>query len=110
MLQLTLWPWLVAKQRKGNSLKPEGPLLSAQLTLDVLSDSQLVEKLRAICSRWAAGESSSQQLDLPAVAIGREIYRRGGINAMRQAFVTLGEILGKRALEMTWDGIGEWLG
>lgn len=81
----------------------------AELELTGKSKDALVAMLREICGRYAANETG-QELGLPAVAIGEELYRRGGISAMQEAHSALHGMHGSRTLDMVWNGIGEWRG
>lgn len=77
--------------------------------LESTSIEELIRRLRTICDRWAANETSAM-LDAEARGIGAELNRRGGMAEMRAAHRALGPIRGARTLDMTWNGIGDWMG
>jgi len=74
-----------------------------------MTESALIGELKVMCRRFAANEDAQELVDR-AKAIGVELSRRGGMQAMRSAHRALGPIPGARTLDMVWNGINGWMG
>ena len=77
-----------------------------------MTDQEMVNKLTELARYYAGGGLSKDNPMLveEVIAIGRTLNNRGGISEMRRVFIMAPSIHGMRTVEMTWDGIGEWLG
>jgi hypothetical protein len=76
-----------------------------------LDDRATVQKLRTLCTAYAANDlTASKRLEPEATKIGQMLHARGGLVEMRRIFQELHGCPGSRTLEMHWDGIGEWRG
>ena len=83
--------------------------------LSGLTDAQLGERLVEIARAALGGgrpplDSYDARRDL-ARSIGQELYRRGGIDAMRNALDTyVANLPGRHPIDQAWDGVGAWMG
>ncbi len=77
----------------------------------IISDSEMVSKLRGLCNAYMQDDRFAiNKLEPIATKIGRELDRRGGFSEMRRIFKKLEGFPGSRTLEMHWNGIGQWMG
>lgn len=84
-------------------------------TLAQLTDEQLGQRLTEIARAALGGGrpplDSYDARRAAARAIGEELHRRGGIDAMRAALdAYVGTLFGRHPIEQAWDGVGEWMG
>lgn len=71
----------------------------------------MLAKLRSLCVAYTKGDKKGISiLETEAIAIGKELNNKGGIEEMRRIYYKIGGIPGQRTLEMLWDGIGQWQG
>lgn len=88
-----------------------GVVDGVELMTEAAMISVLCEVARASTSGGQPGLESSEQRYEVARAIGRELYRRGGMAAMKRALDEgVGSRPGQRTIDGFWDGIGEWRG
>ena len=75
-----------------------------------MADQEMVAKLVELARYFASGGLSRNNPTLVGEVeeIGRTLDRRGGISEMRRIFNMVPPMPGKRTVEMTWGGIGDW--
>lgn len=92
--------------------KPEPPRDRARARwVGPYAEAEMIGVLKRLCAAYVSNDTAAiEELEPKATEIGRELDRRGGMQEMRRIFAKLGGIRGSRALEMHWNGIGDWMG